>query len=146
MRWAKDVLALVDRTQPSAKPSKSAPDATGKITDPELVKLADTAIKHILTVTGSGGGQVPPYVAEALYLKGALSASGSFPTYLPRDPRAAFKDFEAAARAGYTPAWFKLGRDYESVGDPDRARDCFDRGASTKETSCLYVSRTAYPF
>ncbi|KAG8875798.1 hypothetical protein FRB97_004716 [Tulasnella sp. 331] len=138
VRWAKDVLALVDRTQPSAKPSKSAPDAAGKITDPELVKLTDTAIKHILNITGSIGSQVSASVAEALYLRGTLSASGSFPTYLPKDPRAAFKDFDSAARAGYTPGWFKLGRDYESVGDPDRARDCFDRGAALKETSCLY--------
>ncbi|KAG9004305.1 hypothetical protein FRB94_006812 [Tulasnella sp. JGI-2019a] len=138
VRWSKDVLALVDRTQPSAKPSKSTPDTTGKITDPELVKLTDTAIKHILTISASGGNPAPMYVAEALYLRGSLSASGSFPSYLPRDPRAAFKDFETSARAGYMASWFKLGRDYESVGDPDRARDCFDRGAATKETSCLY--------
>jgi len=61
-----------------------------------------------------------------------------FPTVFPPSPRDAFRDFEAAARAGYAPAWFKLGRDYESVGDIARARDCFERGVRNGVGSCFY--------
>lgn len=141
VKWAKDVLALVDRTAPAAK---SKGDAGNSINDPELVRLADLAIQHILNISGNATGQtsVPPFVAEALYLRGNLSSTGSFPTYLPKDPRAAFKDFETSARAGYNPAWFRLGRDYETVNDPQRAKDCFERGRSLNETSCLYVRLT----
>ncbi|KAG9093840.1 hypothetical protein FS749_013646 [Ceratobasidium sp. UAMH 11750] len=81
---------------------------------------------------------IPVHVAEALYLRGTLEASGAFPEKIPRDQRAAFRDFEAAARQGYAPGWFKLGRDYESVKDTAHAREVFERGARLKETSCLY--------
>ena len=61
-----------------------------------------------------------------------------FPSVFPASPRDAFRDFETAARAGYAPAWFKLGRDYESVGDLNRARDCFERGVRNGVGSCFY--------
>ena len=61
-----------------------------------------------------------------------------FPSVFPPSPREAFRDFETAARAGYAPAWFKLGRDYESVGDLARARDCFERGVRNGVGSCFY--------
>ncbi|KAG8933365.1 hypothetical protein FRC02_012041 [Tulasnella sp. 418] len=134
--WSKQVLALVDRTQ-AANAHDSGKDT---ISDPNMVRLTDTAIQHILNISGNAGpgGPVPSFVAEALYLKGTLSSSGSFPAYLPKDPRAAFKDYEAAARAGHNPAWFKLGRDYESVGDVVMAKQCFETGLAANETSCLY--------
>ncbi len=81
---------------------------------------------------------LPPHVAEALYQRGSLGASGMFPSVFPPSPRDSFRDFETAARAGYAPAWFKLGRDYESVGDTTRARDCFERGVRNGVGSCFY--------
>ncbi len=42
-----------------------------------------------------------------------------------RDARQAFKDFESAARGGEVRGWFRLGRDYETVGDLGRAKDYF---------------------
>ncbi|KAG9013039.1 hypothetical protein FRB90_006332 [Tulasnella sp. 427] len=106
-------------------------DASGsKITDPDLVRLTDMAIQHIMNIAGNAtaGGPTPRFVAEALYLRAGLYASGSFPNYLQKDPRLSFKGYETAARAGYSPGWFKLGRDYESVGDLAKARECFDLG------------------
>jgi hypothetical protein len=80
----------------------------------------------------------PKYVAEALYWRACLSNSGEFPDLVPQNPRTAFRDFEAAARAGHFQAWFRLGRDYETVGDAVHARDCFERGVKYQVESCLY--------
>ena len=36
--------------------------------------------------------------------------------------------------------WFRLGRDYETVGDIGRANDCFERGENRGDCECTYVS------
>ncbi|KDN36023.1 hypothetical protein RSAG8_11109, partial [Rhizoctonia solani AG-8 WAC10335] len=76
--WAKAVLALVDRLQPEADPSNPEP-----IADPVVTRLANVAIQHVVSfasVWQEGSREaVPPHVAEALYLRGTLEASGAFP-------------------------------------------------------------------
>ncbi|KEP55821.1 chitin synthase regulator 3 [Rhizoctonia solani 123E] len=135
--WAKAVLALVDRLQPDGDPTSPEP-----ISDPVVARLVNVAIQHVLgfaSVWQEGSREaVPPHVAEALYLRGTLEASGAFPDRIPRDPRSAFRDFNEAARQGYKAGWFKIGRDYESVKDMPRAREVFERGAGLKEISCIY--------
>ncbi|KAG9086637.1 hypothetical protein FRC06_002996 [Ceratobasidium sp. 370] len=135
--WSRAVLALVDRVQPDVDPERPKP-----LSDPVLARLANVAIQHITSIASiwpiGSASPVPAHVAEALYLRGTLEASGAFPEKIPRDQRAAFRDFEATARQGYAPGWFKLGRDYESVKDIAHAREVFERGARLKETSCLY--------
>ncbi|KAG8713848.1 hypothetical protein FRC09_018256 [Ceratobasidium sp. 395] len=135
--WAKAVLALVDRVQTDVDPEHPKP-----LSDPVLARLANVAIQHVTSIASiwpiGSTAPVPAHVAEALYLRGSLEASGAFPEKIPRDQRAAFRDYEAAARQGYAPGWFKLGRDYESVKDIAHAREVFERGARVKETSCLY--------
>lgn len=135
LAWAKDVLNLVDRTQ-------QASGDTTRIADAELARLADTAVSYVVAICSSWtqGSQPPPYIPEAMYLRGTLSSSGAYPNQLARDPRAAFKDFEASARMGFHASWFRLGRDYEAVGDLGRAKDCFERGVRLRDKSCLYVS------
>lgn len=148
IRWAKQVLALVDRlhqqrTGESAGSAQVTHERTPfAMTDPDLTKLIEKAIQYIVDISalGSSAQSAPPYVHEAIYLKGTLQASGFLPKYFSKDPRAAFKEFERAAWAGYHPGWFKLGRDYELVKDNTRAIECFDRGVKVRETSCLYVS------
>ncbi|KAF8761739.1 HCP-like protein [Rhizoctonia solani] len=112
------------------------------ISDPVVARLANVAIQHVLSFASvwqvGSRDPVPPHVAEALYLRGTLEASGAFPEKIPRDQRSAFRDFNEAARQGYKAGWFKIGRDYESVKDMARAREVFERGAGLKETSCLY--------
>ncbi|KAJ7857325.1 hypothetical protein B0H14DRAFT_2578461 [Mycena olivaceomarginata] len=48
---------------------------------------------------------------EAVYLRATFASAGTYPNILPANPRAAFRDFEAVARAGHAPAWFRLARD-----------------------------------
>ncbi|CAE6349200.1 unnamed protein product [Rhizoctonia solani] len=135
--WAKAVLSLVDRLQPDGDPTSPEP-----IADPVVARLANVAIQHVVSfasVWQEGSREaVPPHVAEALYLRGTLEASGAFPEKIPRDQRSAFRDFNEAARQGYKAGWFKIGRDYESVKDIARAREVFERGAGLKEISCIY--------
>ena len=60
-----------------------------------------------------------------------LQASGSFPELIKYSPRFAFRDYETAARSGYTRAWFKLGRDYETFVTPRTV-------SRSGSESCLY--------
>jgi hypothetical protein len=130
------------------------PDLTYDITDTSLLQLVDTAITFILSLahpaqlstSSSQPAPSPPdkLYAEALYLSADLSSTGLFPKYKPKDLRTSFRAFETSAKAGFLPAWFRLGRDYEGVGDVARAVDCFTKGASGMEKSCLYV-RPASP-
>ncbi|KIY65544.1 HCP-like protein [Cylindrobasidium torrendii FP15055 ss-10] len=73
---------------------------------------------------------------EAVYLRACLAA--------PTNPRQAFRDFEAAARAGCHVAWFRLGRDYEQFGDSKHAKECYDRGVRLNVVSCVYRMAMAH--
>ncbi len=73
---------------------------------------------------------------EAVYLRACISAS--------TNPRQAFRDFEASARAGCHLAWFRLGRDYEQFGDNQHAKECFERGVRVGVNSCSYRMGMAY--
>ncbi|EIN13641.1 HCP-like protein [Punctularia strigosozonata HHB-11173 SS5] len=145
--WCRDVLLLVDRLQPaSAAGGASAAAGTdpvtgpARITDPTLQRLALAAVPIVLQLASSAaaGQQMPPHVAEAVYLRATLANTGQFPDLVPRSPRTAFRDFELAARNGHHAAWFRLGREYESVNDAQHARDCFERGVKLNVESCLY--------
>lgn len=137
LAWARDVLLLVDRTQ---QPSPTdIPAGPVSIPDPQLQRLASTAIPLVQQLASVTQNPLPLYAAEALYLRATLEASGAYPDRIPHNPRQAFRDFEAAARAGYAAAWFRLGRDYENFNDAVHAKDCFERGAKLSVESCVYV-------
>jgi hypothetical protein len=69
---------------------------------------------------------------EVVYLRATFASAGTYPNILPANPRAAFRDFEAAARMGHAPAWFRLARDYEAFNDTAHAIDCLNRGAKVR--------------
>src|SRR5690606_9596019 len=79
-----------------------------------------------------------PFQAEAVYMRAVMASTGAHPASIPFNPKAAFRDFESAARGGYAGAWFRLGRDYETFGDLKHAKECFERGAKLGVESCLY--------
>ncbi|KAJ7735567.1 hypothetical protein B0H14DRAFT_3898673 [Mycena olivaceomarginata] len=114
LAWARDVLFLVDRT-PSLSSSPLALAAA-----PLILSLASTT-------SPSGVPQTP--MPEAVYLRATFASAGTYPNILPANPRATFRDFEAAARAGHAPAWFRLARDYEAFNDTAHMMDCLNRGA-----------------
>ncbi|KAJ7429517.1 hypothetical protein B0H11DRAFT_2212154, partial [Mycena galericulata] len=125
LAWARDVLFLVDRT-------------------PELASgpLAQAAVPLVL---GLCGGTPPP--AEALYLRATFASAAAPPAFaplVPRNPRAAFRDFETAARAGWGEAWYRLARDYEAFSDFPHALDCLARGAKAGDPASLHRLGTAH--
>ena len=144
--WIRDVLLLVNRSTAAAnkRPPISIDPivATARITDPALQRLVDAALPLLVSLAPGApqqGQQLTQPLAEALYMRASLTATGAFPSYLPQNQRVAFREFEAAARSGHSPAsWFRLGRDYESFKDLKHAVDCFDRGARAGDESCLY--------
>ncbi|KAF7970322.1 hypothetical protein HWV62_24400, partial [Athelia sp. TMB] len=130
LAWARDVLFLVERAQGAGAEPASGPAAIG---DAELARLAPAAVSLVLALAAA-----QPPLPEAVYLRATLAASGAFPELVKQNPRAAFRDFEAAARGGYAAAWFRLGRDYENFNDHPHAKDCFERGAKAGVESCVY--------
>ncbi|GJJ14818.1 hypothetical protein Clacol_009086 [Clathrus columnatus] len=125
--WIRDTFFVIERLNP--------PSETGviSVTDAAQRGLITNAAHALLAICSAPN---PP--PEALFLRGILYSTGCAPDVSPRSPREAFRDFEAAARGGWAKAWFKLGRDYETVGDIARARDCFERGMRANIESCYY--------
>ena len=103
------------------------------------MRWTDEALTHILT-SASSSNPVP----LALYLRGELSSSGSFPSYRSKDPKTAFRDFEAASNAGYEKAWFRIGRAYEDFGDVRRAVGAYERGIEKGDCGSTYRLAMAY--
>ena len=139
--WCRDVFFLIDRSQQDSVPGADPPIGVVTITDPILFRLAQIAVPLILQLSQSynpSNGKMPPFIAEAISMRAALAATGAFPEYVRHNPRHAFRDFETAARGGYSAAWFRLGRDYENFNDHQHARDCFERGVRLNVESCLY--------
>ena len=130
--WAKQVLKFIERHQASAGESS-------RINDPTLVRWTDEALNHILSSAAS-----PHPVPLALYLRGDLSSSGSFPSYRGKDSKSAFRDFEAAANAGYMKAWFRIGRSYEDAGDVRRAVGAYEKGVEKGDCGSTYRLAMAY--
>ena len=121
--------------------STEVPQGPARILDPQLIRCTQIAIPLVLEISGTqlqGGSLLPPHIAEAVYLRATFEASGAYPDYVKQNPRSAFRDFELAARSGFSPAWFRLGRDYENFNDFPHARDCFERGVKLGVESCCY--------
>lgn len=122
LAWCKEVIKFVERKSEGTK-----------ISNPTLVQYIDECIS---TINRLASGPSP--IADALYLRGDLLASGSFPTYHRKNLKAAFSDFELSARMGHAPSWFRIGRDYEILGDSTRARDAYERGCAVRDVGCIY--------
>ena len=135
LAWAQDVLRILERLKPS-DPVSSGRGSSRPIPS-ALKSLLQSALPIIESFAAHGDQAL---VSKAAYLKATLLSSGSYDEGVPRDPRLAFKEFEAAARGGEVRGWFRLGRDYESVGDVQRAKDCFERGKAKADGECTYVS------
>ncbi|KAK0554985.1 hypothetical protein OC846_001842 [Tilletia horrida] len=134
VNWAADVVKYVERKSTLTANSGTATEADLTIKDAQLVGWIDEAI----TLINTHASAKPKPIPRALYLRGDLLASGSFPSYHERDLRSAFNDFEMAARMGYAPAFFRCARDYEVLGDANRARDVYEKGMSKGDICCSY--------
>jgi hypothetical protein len=132
LHWAQDVVRLLDRYLKITS-TKSCP--------PHFRSVINVAVPIIVSFTTHRSSTL---VGSSCYLKAHLHSTGACQDDLPKDSRQSFKDFEIAARAGENRAWFRLGRDYETCGEQDSARTCFERGASKGDAECIYVSASRY--
>jgi len=148
--WCRDVIGLVNRLYVAPNQTGSADPPSGPIhvADQELNNLVETAIPMVLQIANLNPApqSLPLHISEAIYLRATFEATGSYPRFVPQNPRMAFRDYERAARAGFSAAWFKLGRDYENFGDFSHAKDCYERGIRNNNESCLYVSVRSFDF
>lgn len=122
LRWSVQVLKMVERMQTSQTP----------LEDP-VPGWIEEAIAQIVQCASH-----PQPPAEALYARGDLLASGAFPEYVAKDLRSAFNDFELSARMGWAPSWFRIGRDYETLGDVARACTAYTRGVQSRDVGSMY--------
>lgn len=122
LRWSVQVLKFVERMR-----------ASETEIDESVQIWIEEAITEIIQCASH-----PQPKPEALYARGDLLASGAFPTYVSKDLRSAFSDFERSARMGWAPSWFRIGRDYEMLGDIARARAAYGRGVNLSDVGCMY--------
>lgn len=122
LRWAVQVLKYVERMR-----------ATETQVEDKVLGWVDEAILEVVQAASH-----PTPRAEALYARGDLLASGAFPSYVAKDLRSAFSDFERSARMGWAPSWFRIGRDYETLGDIARARTAYSRGVQLADVGSMY--------
>lgn len=146
LQWAQDVVRLLDRhVNPSGQTNLTPSDPRSPAPiirlPPPLNEIANRAVPIIISYTSHPATHI---AALASYLRGKLLSTGVCDEFLPRDHRLAFIDFETAARGGEVRGWYKLGRDYEMMGDLGRAKDCFQRGQSKGECESTYVSHFAF--
>ena len=139
--WCRDVFFLIDLAQRNSVPGADLLVGPIIIADSTLARLAQIAVPLILQLSQSynpAQGKMPLVIAEAISMRATLATTGAFPDFVKHNPRSAFRDFESAARGGFSAAWFRLGRDYENFNDHIHARDCFERGVRLNVESCLY--------
>jgi hypothetical protein len=146
LQWAQDVVRLLDRhVNPTGMTNLSSTDPVSTAPSfrlpPALNELANRAVPIIISYTSHRATQIS---ALASYLRGRLLSTGVCDEFLPRDHRLAFIDFETAARGGEIRGWYRLGRDYEVMGDIGRAKDCFQRGQGKGECESTYVCLSVF--
>ncbi|KIJ38570.1 hypothetical protein M422DRAFT_258680 [Sphaerobolus stellatus SS14] len=128
--WIRDVVFLIERY---SVPSQSQP-GTVEISHPILRALTASAASALIRILSS----TPPHLPETMYLHSLLPANGAVNELIPFSRRDTYKDWENARTRGWNKVWLRLGRDYESVENFSRARDCFERGLRAGVESCIY--------
>ncbi|TIB84157.1 hypothetical protein E3Q19_04459 [Wallemia mellicola] len=144
LEWSKNVLSYVERRERTLSVTGVPYDRRNLEEEEKIAPLVDHAVQVILTLAASSNSTPKPVLIEALYLRADMTSSGAYSDHRPRDPRAAFRDFEAAAKGGFASAWFRIGREYEQVPDVGRAVDAYQRGIKFNDCSSLYRIGTAY--
>lgn len=140
LEWSKNVLGFVERRERTLTVTGIPFDRRNHEEEAKISPLVDHAVQIILTLAASTNSTPKPVLIEALYLRADMTSSGAYSDHRPRDPRAAFRDFEASAKGGWAPSWFRIGREYEQVPDIGRAIDAYHRGVKANDCSSLYVS------
>jgi hypothetical protein len=82
-------------------------------------------------------------MVEAIHSCATFAASGAFPDLMRHNRWGVLRDFEQAARSGFSAVWFKLTRDYKSFNHLAHAKDCFEHGVELGVESGLFLCESA---
>jgi TPR repeat protein len=98
-------------------------------------EIVMAAIEVILLVSESQRG-VTRFKGAALYIVGVWTLFGQFRRKV--DPKKAFDLFHSSAKHGFVRAFYRIGSEFEKVGDVTNALHFFNLGVQRNDSACLY--------
>lgn len=98
-------------------------------------EIVVAAIEVILLVSESQQG-LTSFKGAALYIVGVWTLFGQFRRKI--DPKKAFDLFYSSARHGFARAFYRIGSEFEKVGDVANAIHFFNLGVQRNDSACLY--------
>jgi TPR repeat protein len=121
--WAERVLRLTDRHRLRQCMLTGSPSAALPL---PLYELEQDALDLVRSAT----------IPHATFIRGLLHEFGKNGERLDRQE--AFRLFKQAASEGFPRADYRLGLQFEKVGEMRRACACYERGAAKDDAACLY--------
>lgn len=132
LAWAQDALAFVEvAAQNEARLSLTQPPR------PHTPQVERQLKNDALNIVGFLAEQHHP---KAEFLKGMWLEFGKFNYRVDR--KEAFRCYTRAADKGYARAEYRIGMQFESSGEPEKAIKHYERGVSRSDSASYYV-RTA---
>lgn len=157
-KLSRSLTVKIQRAESESKKSHSVPSSTpNSPVDPldvndlfkwarETVDFAESqiglaseivmaAIEVVLLVSESQRG-VTRFKGAALYIVGVWTLFGQFRRKV--DPKKAFDLFHSSAKNGFVRAFYRIGSEFEKVGDVTNALHFFNLGVQRNDSACLY--------
>lgn len=133
LRWAQDTLVYVE----------IAAQNEARISENEAARPRTPRIKHQLRVDALN---VVSFLADqhhpkAEFIKGMWLEFGKFNFRV--DKKEAFRCYQRAAQKGYARAEYRMGMQFESYNDPEKAIKHYRQGVRAGDSASHYVSRIA---
>lgn len=132
LAWALDALAFVEvAAQNEARLSVTQPPR------PQTPQVERQLRVDAMNIVGFLAEQRHP---KAEFIKGMWLEFGKFGC--PVDRKEAFRSYSRAAEKGYARAEYRIGMQFESSGEPEKAIKHYQRGVGRADSASYYVSGT----
>jgi hypothetical protein len=130
LAWAMDALAFVEvAAQNEARLSLTQPPR------PQTPQVERQLRVDAMNIVSFLAEQRHP---KAEFIKGMWLEFGKFGC--PVDRKEAFRSYSRAAEKGYARAEYRIGMQFESSGEPEKAIKHYQRGVSRADSASYYVS------
>jgi TPR repeat protein len=135
LNWAQDVLAYVEvAMQNEARLSVIQPPRSQ--TPPVERRLREDAMNIVNFLAEQ-------YHPKAEFIKGMWLEFGKFGFRV--DKKEAFRCYSRAAEKGYARAEYRIGMQFESSGEPEKAIRHYEKGVHFQDSASYYVSFASAP-
>lgn len=129
LAWAQDALAYVEvAAQNEARLSTTQPPR------PHTPQVESQLRTDAMNIVNFLAGQQHP---KAEFIKGMWMEFGKFGYRVDR--KEAFRSYTRAAEKGYARAEYRIGMQFESSGEPEKAIRHYERGVSMSDSASCYV-------